>query len=265
MQRPGSPDHDGYIFTWIGRPEVDLVIEYDPAFAVADHVHRIGRTARAGRPGKAVLFLMPGSEEGYVSLLTASSTLTPQNSETILQKALVTPVELPEATGTSSSQGENAASKAGKQHWKDRAEGLQLHLEQRLLTPVEVTAAPSKPKTSFKSSKDKDTRTFNNKKDSPLLEAARKGFRSHIRAYATHVKDERGFFDMTQMHLGHVAKEFRSARERRAASVPAFRDGPRRRQARRVAQARSPAVARMMKPMCTAAQMRMRLDECARG
>ncbi|KLU82382.1 ATP-dependent RNA helicase DBP7 [Magnaporthiopsis poae ATCC 64411] len=47
-------------------PAVDLVIEYDPSFSVADHVHRIGRTARAGRPGKAMLFLQPGCEEGYI-------------------------------------------------------------------------------------------------------------------------------------------------------------------------------------------------------
>ncbi|KAJ8107458.1 hypothetical protein OPT61_g8852 [Boeremia exigua] len=34
-------------------PNVDLVIEFDPAFARSDHLHRIGRTARAGRDGRA--------------------------------------------------------------------------------------------------------------------------------------------------------------------------------------------------------------------
>jgi ATP-dependent RNA helicase DDX31/DBP7 len=37
---------------------------------------------------------------------------------------------------------------------------------------------------------------------------ARRSFRSHIRAYATHVREERGFFDITHLHLGHVAKSF---------------------------------------------------------
>ncbi|KAI2474724.1 ATP-dependent RNA helicase DBP7 [Pyrenophora tritici-repentis] len=50
-------------------PNVDLVIEFDPAFAREDHLHRIGRTARAGRDGRACIFLMPGCEEGYVDVL----------------------------------------------------------------------------------------------------------------------------------------------------------------------------------------------------
>ncbi|PYI11103.1 ATP dependent RNA helicase [Aspergillus sclerotiicarbonarius CBS 121057] len=50
-------------------PNVDLVVEYDPAFSAEDHLHRIGRTARLGRDGRALLFLMPGCEEGYVDIL----------------------------------------------------------------------------------------------------------------------------------------------------------------------------------------------------
>ncbi len=50
-------------------PNVDFVIEYDPPFSADDHLHRIGRTARAGREGRAMIFLMPGGEEGYVGVL----------------------------------------------------------------------------------------------------------------------------------------------------------------------------------------------------
>ncbi|PYH89864.1 putative ATP dependent RNA helicase [Aspergillus ellipticus CBS 707.79] len=53
-------------------PNVDLVVEYDPAFSAEDHLHRIGRTARLGRDGRALLFLMPGCEEGYVDILKRS-------------------------------------------------------------------------------------------------------------------------------------------------------------------------------------------------
>ncbi|KAJ5165840.1 ATP-dependent RNA helicase dbp7 [Penicillium capsulatum] len=50
-------------------PNVDLVIEYDPAFSADDHTHRIGRTARLGRDGRALIFLQPGCEENYVEIL----------------------------------------------------------------------------------------------------------------------------------------------------------------------------------------------------
>ncbi|KAJ5098302.1 hypothetical protein N7532_005303 [Penicillium argentinense] len=50
-------------------PNVDLVIEYDPAFSADDHTHRIGRTARLGRDGRALVFLQPGCEENYVEVL----------------------------------------------------------------------------------------------------------------------------------------------------------------------------------------------------
>ena len=50
-------------------PHVDLVIEYDPPFSRDDHLHRIGRTARAGKDGRAMIFLTPGCEEGYVDIL----------------------------------------------------------------------------------------------------------------------------------------------------------------------------------------------------
>ncbi|XP_037935790.1 probable ATP-dependent RNA helicase CG8611 [Teleopsis dalmanni] len=43
----------------IDVPEVDLVVQYSPPQKIADFVHRVGRTARAGRNGRAVLFLAP--------------------------------------------------------------------------------------------------------------------------------------------------------------------------------------------------------------
>lgn len=50
-------------------PLVDHILEFDPPFAPADHLHRVGRTARAGCPGKACIFLLPGAEENYLSTL----------------------------------------------------------------------------------------------------------------------------------------------------------------------------------------------------
>ena len=69
-------------------PHIDLVIEYDPPFSKDDHLHRIGRTARAGKDGRAMIFLMPGCEESYVDILKEGKphNLTRHTSEELLKK-----------------------------------------------------------------------------------------------------------------------------------------------------------------------------------
>ncbi|KAH8354774.1 hypothetical protein KR084_007410, partial [Drosophila pseudotakahashii] len=49
----------------IDVPDIKLVVQYTPPQTTADFVHRVGRTARAGRKGRAVLFLAP-SEAQFV-------------------------------------------------------------------------------------------------------------------------------------------------------------------------------------------------------
>jgi ATP-dependent RNA helicase DDX31/DBP7 len=155
-------------------PSVDMVVEYDPAFCFDDHIHRVGRTARAGRPGDAILFLQPGCEEGYIELLKTSAPAAPtaQSYERVLQTGLASLEKLPFEGMT------HAQISADNKSYSNRAETLQLHMEQRILTNARV------------------------------LEQARNGFKSYVRAYATHVKEERCHFDMTQLHLGHLAKSF---------------------------------------------------------
>jgi ATP-dependent RNA helicase DDX31/DBP7 len=165
-------------------PNVDLVVEFDPAFAREDHLHRIGRTARAGREGRACIFLMPGSEEGYVDILKsdrkdneAGVNITRQDVDEILTRGLVT------------------SGIATKNAYMDIAQDLQLNVERWAL------ASPAR------------------------LEAARRAFQSHVRAYATHVADERKYFDIKQLHLGHLAKAFALRERPSGMKAPGLRTG----------------------------------------
>ena len=49
-------------------PSVDWIIQFDPPDDPRDYIHRVGRTARAGRKGKSLLFLLP-SELGFLRFL----------------------------------------------------------------------------------------------------------------------------------------------------------------------------------------------------
>lgn len=99
-------------------PNVDFVIEYDPAFSKDDHLHRIGRTARAGRDGRALIFLQPGNEEGYVNILKdgrrdGGHGLTRHDANELLKKGLSP------TSGTVSSGRE----------WEEKATDWQLDVE----------------------------------------------------------------------------------------------------------------------------------------
>ena len=156
-------------------PNIDLIIEYDPPFSSDDHLHRIGRTARAGRDGRAVIFLMPGSEEGYVDILKQGYRdgigrgLIRNDVEEILKK------------GFGNVEAANAIdhSIASARDWSERAEEWQLNVERWVIDDKAQAG-----------------------------EVARKAFVSHVRAYATHVARERGIFDVKKLHLGHLAKAF---------------------------------------------------------
>ncbi len=94
-------------------PNVDFVIEYDPPFAAEDHVHRIGRTARAGKQGRSLIFLMPGVEEGYIPILQKlGANISRKTAEDIIRK------------GFGGTGGE----------WEERATSSQLEIENWIQT-----------------------------------------------------------------------------------------------------------------------------------
>ncbi|KAI1298307.1 ATP-dependent RNA helicase dbp7 [Mortierella claussenii] len=71
-------------------PDVSHIIQYDPPSDLKDYVHRVGRTARLGRDGEAVLFLLP-SEVKYLELLTAQGLPNQEISVTSILMKLAPP------------------------------------------------------------------------------------------------------------------------------------------------------------------------------
>lgn len=57
-------------------PAVDWIVQYDPPTETAEYVHRVGRTARRGRKGRALLFLLP-AEQGYLDVLQRKGIAAP--------------------------------------------------------------------------------------------------------------------------------------------------------------------------------------------
>jgi ATP-dependent RNA helicase DDX31/DBP7 len=167
-------------------PNLDLVIEYDPAFSSDDHLHRIGRTARLGRDGRAIIFLLPGNEEGYVEMLKKSykqssdaadvgRNVTRTDTDDVLKKGFS---PLTGVIPTKHSSTPSSAPATATQTWQARATDYQLSIERWVL---EVPG---------------------------VKELAKRAFQSHIRAYATHIAAERKWFDIKELHLGHLAKSF---------------------------------------------------------
>ncbi|KAJ3300819.1 ATP-dependent RNA helicase dbp7 [Borealophlyctis nickersoniae] len=153
-------------------PDVTDIIQYDPPGDVKDYVHRIGRTARLGREGQAVLVLLPGEVE-YLDVLRKRGLVA---EEMKLDKVLG-------VFADAQMEGKKAVTgKKGKEQRKKEFEkalmDVQMQFERFVLA------------------------------DLLNVELSEKAFTSHIRAYATHVAPERHIFHVRKLHLGHVAKSF---------------------------------------------------------
>lgn len=173
-------------------PRVDRVIEFDPAFSQDDHVHRVGRTARAGKAGEACVMLMPGCEEGYVGVLRGERSaevvggIRAWSADEVLKGGFE-----PLGNHTSATNDGGKKSQSGFKPGPRRDGG-----------PVD-----EKPHEAEATDFQLDTERWV-LRDAGMLALARKAFASHVRAYATHVAGERKWFDIRELHLGHLAKGF---------------------------------------------------------
>lgn len=118
-----------------------------------------------------MVFLMPGPEEGYVRVLKEFCADGAGEGRVKGETG-----EAVLRKGFAASPSSNSGGSSSK--WDTLTTDFQLELERWLL---------SSPR---------------------HLDMARKAYISHVRAYATHVAQERAMFDVKALHLGHLAKAF---------------------------------------------------------
>jgi ATP-dependent RNA helicase DDX31/DBP7 len=163
-------------------PNLDMVVQFDPPFTPDDHLHRIGRTARAGRDGRAMMFLLPGPEEGYVDAVLKKGIREGQLVRTDFDEVI--------RKGFGSGDEIKSTKKEKQRDFEDKATEWHLQVERWVM---------EKP---------------------GIAQLAAKAWGSHIRAYTTHVSSEKAIFNHRGLHYGHLAKSFGLREKPTAIKVP---------------------------------------------
>ncbi|KAI0930488.1 hypothetical protein AcV5_007180 [Taiwanofungus camphoratus] len=162
-------------------PLVRAVVQYDlpTEGGATEYVHRVGRTARAGKGGEAWSIVTP-SETEWIKWVEKKMQGDPkanaQEDHDADEKIAKEENIALEGVGMETVLRKGFGGK-GNEH-EERATEVQLSFERWVL-------------------RDKQNAAF-----------ARKAFLSHMRAYATHPSDEKHIFHIRHLHLGHLAKAF---------------------------------------------------------
>ncbi|KAL3798521.1 hypothetical protein HJC23_011825 [Cyclotella cryptica] len=177
---------------------LDWIVQYDPPCETNDYIHRAGRSARAGKSGHSVLFLLP-SERQYVEVLQ----LRGLNEITALSLSAT----LNTAAGlcpTLTQEGETKSS--GNTFPDGRGEAFTIAIQNRLEQCVIQDDLDYKADIERKTKDAKQRRKVKNDVVGPLLSGARRAFSAFVRAYPAKEKAVRHIFNARGLHLGHIAR-----------------------------------------------------------
>ncbi|KAG8881735.1 ATP-dependent RNA helicase dbp7 [Tulasnella sp. 331] len=164
-------------------PHVRAVIQYDlpTEGGSTEYVHRVGRTARAGKGGESWAFVGP-EEVKWVEWVQEKmegdeieggdgDEATAKTDVKGKAKARLVPVSADQIL-------KNGLGGRGAAEVEGRATDVQLAFERWVI------------------------------KHKSNVISAQKAFKSHMRAYATHPSDEKHIFHVRNLHIGHLAKAF---------------------------------------------------------
>lgn len=154
-------------------PLVRAVVQYDlpTEGGATEYVHRVGRTARAGKGGEAWSLITP-SESEWVKWVEGKmqgeveDDVPDDEKRNIKLNGVAIESVLRDGFGGKGTE------------YEERATDVQLSFERWVLRRKENA------------------------------DAARRAFLSHMRAYATHPSNEKHIFHIRHLHIGHLAKAF---------------------------------------------------------
>ncbi|KAI0039638.1 DEAD-domain-containing protein [Auriscalpium vulgare] len=157
-------------------PLVRAVVQYDlpTEGGATEYVHRVGRTARAGKGGEAWSIVAP-SEAAWVKWVEGKMLGKVEGAEPVAESEGDKAIRL-QGVDVNDVLKSGFGGKGGE--YEERATDVQLAFERWCLQGKENA------------------------------ELARKAFASHMRAYATHPSDEKHLFHIRHLHIGHLAKAF---------------------------------------------------------
>lgn len=154
-------------------PGVTDIFQYDPPCDVNDYIHRAGRTARIGKTGSAVVWLLP-HEVGYLHHLQAKGL-------TLFEMPLASLFDTKykhTTTANSTSPSTNTSLYGLSPRLQETATQIQHQCEEQI------------------------------QQNRALIKLAKSAYLSSIRAYTTHAALEKPVFNVRKLHLGHLAKAF---------------------------------------------------------
>ncbi|XP_053337694.1 probable ATP-dependent RNA helicase DDX31 [Clarias gariepinus] len=154
-------------------PQVTWIVQFNPPTSAAEYVHRVGRTARIGAQGKALLFLTP-SETAYTDVLANHNISL---GEMKMEDILSTLMHDERFKGRGNWDKKKSAA-AREQDMRERATVLQTDFENHVHSSAES------------------------------VQAAKKALQSFVRAYTAYPSALKHIFHIRHLHLGHAAKSF---------------------------------------------------------
>ena len=157
-----------------------------------------GRSARAGKSGHSLLFLLP-SERQYVEVLQLRG--LKDITALSLSATLASAAEL---CPSLSQEGDTKSS--GKTFTDGKGEAFTLAIQNRLEQCVIQDDADYKASIEKKVKDAKQRRKLKKDAAGPLLVGARKAFSAFVRAYPAKEKAVKHIFNARGLHLGHIAR-----------------------------------------------------------